>query len=58
MPGEICKNSAIRLQDLVGHNLTEMNKQQIRLLIGGSEGCSHLLEIVNDAIRSMNYSNK
>lgn len=56
IPSEICRNSAIRLQNLVGHNLPEMSRKQIKLLIGGPEGCIHLTEIVYDALQIMNAS--
>lgn len=56
VPGESCSNSAVRLQDLVGHNLPEMNNKQVKLLIGGPEGCIHLTEIVYEALLIMKSS--
>jgi len=56
IPSENCKNSAIRLQNLVGQNFHQMSKKQIKLLIGGPEGCIHLTEIVYEAFLTMNSS--
>jgi hypothetical protein len=56
IPSEICRNSAIRLQNLVGHNLPEMDRKEIKLMIGGPEGCIHLTEIVTEALQIMKTS--
>lgn len=56
IPSDKCHNSAIRLENLVGRNLPEMSKKQIKLLIGGPEGCIHLAEIVYHAFLMINSS--
>ncbi len=55
-PSDKCHNSGMRLENLVGCNLPEMCKKQINLLIGGSEGCIHLAEILYHATQIMNSS--
>jgi len=49
IPDKICINGARYMHKLVGHNLLDMNKKDIAGLIGGSEGCTHIVDIVHEA---------
>jgi|LSQX01.3.fsa_nt_gb hypothetical protein len=51
IPDKICRNSAAHMQHLEGFALTKLDKKKIGAVIGGPEGCTHLVEIVYDACR-------
>lgn len=48
IPHPGCKNGDGRINNLLGWHLTR-NKKEIGNLIGGSEGCVHLVDMVNSA---------
>lgn|GEM_PF-2169927 len=56
VPGKNCSNSAVRLQNLVGYSLSGMTRNQMRLLIGGADGCTHMTEIMYHTLHLINSS--
>ncbi len=50
VPGKNCSNSAVHLQNLLGCSLSEMTRKQMKLIIGGPEGCTHMTEIMYNAL--------
>jgi hypothetical protein len=53
-PDKICFENVMLLSDLVGANLTALNKRDLAGLVGGPLGCTHLYEMLWDLGRAMN----
>ena len=45
-PDDVCQESVAHIAKLMGRNLTEMNKKDIGGLLGGGQGCVHLVDLV------------
>lgn len=52
-PNPVCREAAAKLQELEGMNLLPDNKKQIISALTGTEGCSHLSDLVIEAARSL-----
>ncbi|MCW3491046.1 DUF2889 domain-containing protein [Dethiobacter alkaliphilus] len=48
---EICQQALLQVPKLVGLNLTKGAGRQARDILGGTEGCEHLKDMVLDALR-------
>ena len=47
-PDSVCKEAAAYLQDFLGKKLTSLSKKEIVSLLGNSQGCIHLIDLVID----------
>lgn len=54
-PGKACFTNDIHKHKLIGVNFKELTKKEIICLLGKSEGCYHLVEIVVDILRTIKY---
>lgn len=45
-PDPICYKSNEHLDKFLGMNLGQMSKKEIAVLIGGAEGCNHLVDLI------------
>lgn len=52
-PDKVCFENVELLPHLIGNNLPKMSKKEIAAVVGGSSGCTHLLEILWDLRRSL-----
>jgi hypothetical protein len=52
-PDKLCFETEKYLAGLVGMRVNELNKKAISQVIGGSQGCSHLVDLVNEMVRSL-----
>lgn len=52
-PHNNCHENAEHLQKLIGHNLPAMSKKEIANIVGGPDGCTHLLELIGDACKAI-----
>lgn len=52
-PDQVCLPSADRVQNLVGLTLNGRSKKDLILLVGGSQGCTHLADLTADAVRAV-----
>ncbi len=52
VPGPVCSEISEKAPELVGIHLDSVVKKNIAEIIGGSEGCFHLVNIVYDMIRA------
>lgn len=52
-PDKICYENTDHLPQFIGQNLPAMSKKDIAALVGGAEGCTHLLDMIYDAARAM-----
>ncbi len=48
IPDPVCSESATHLALLTGKQFTKLSKRDIKAMVGGAEGCDHLLDIAND----------
>ena len=48
VPDPVCAESEKHLASLTGKLVTGLGKKDIRAMVGGAEGCMHLLDIAND----------
>lgn len=51
-PDPVCVECEQKLMGLPGKNLARLTKKETAALIGGAEGCLHLLDLVNDLRRA------
>jgi len=47
-PDRICFENSAHLLKLVGKNIARLNKREIGELVGGSQGCNHLVDMAYD----------
>lgn len=52
-PDPVCTESSAHIVKLVGKNLTQLSKKEIGKLVGGAQGCEHLLDTVYDLSRAV-----
>jgi len=52
-PHDNCHENTMHLQNLIGHRLSAMSKREIAAVVGGPDGCTHLLEMVGDAAKAV-----
>lgn len=52
-PHDNCHENTMHLQNLTGHKLSAMSKREIAAIVGGPDGCTHLLEMVGDAVKAV-----
>lgn len=57
-PDKVCFETGAYLTGLVGMNVNELNKKEASKTIGGSQGCSHLVDIVSEMVRSIQFCNQ
>lgn len=53
VPWDLCYEVAPKMEGLVGLKIQKGIKEQVRRILGGSEGCAHLAEIAVDSITTM-----
>ncbi len=54
-PGQACFSNNLHRKKLIGRNLKELTKKEVIHLLGKSEGCYHLVEVVTDILRTAKY---
>ena len=52
-PDSLCREAAVKLQDLAGACLLPENKKELISILAGSRGCSHLSDLVIEAARAL-----
>lgn len=53
VPDHVCGEAETFMEALPGKNLTEAKKKDIALLLGGGEGCIHLIDLVYDGLQTL-----
>ncbi|HWQ74970.1 MAG TPA: DUF2889 domain-containing protein [Syntrophomonas sp.] len=51
-PGDICYENTEHLHKLVGCHLPSLGKKEIAAMVAGPDGCTHLLEMISDAVQA------
>lgn len=57
-PDSICLECMTRLDDLNGKSLNHLTKKELGRYIGGPQGCSHMLDVLDHIKRAITQANK
>ncbi|HZK87300.1 MAG TPA: DUF2889 domain-containing protein, partial [Syntrophomonas sp.] len=52
-PHKNCHENTEHLPKIIGLNLPALSKREIAALVGGPDGCTHLLELIGDAASAL-----
>jgi len=52
-PDQICLGNMALLNSLMGQNIANLTERQVETYCGGSQGCSHIVDIVNHIINAL-----
>lgn len=55
VPDQVCHTSTIYLPELIGLDISAMNKKELAGRLGGSQGCVHLIDLVFDGVETLRY---
>lgn len=50
IPDTVCSEAAGFLEDITGMDALSLNKKELAGMLGGSQGCIHLIDVVDDAV--------
>ncbi|HEX3012578.1 MAG TPA: DUF2889 domain-containing protein, partial [Syntrophomonadaceae bacterium] len=54
VPDSICKDAAWEVNNLLGHDIGNLNKKTVARLLGEKEGCVHLIDLASESIETLN----
>jgi hypothetical protein len=55
-PGPVCIESSEFLGPFTGRSIAELNKKEVAKIIGGPDGCIHLVDIIHDTLTAARVS--
>ncbi len=55
-PDKVCKEAPVYMTNISGHNLLSLSKKDIASLLGGGQGCIHLIDLVTDGAETFRLS--
>ena len=49
-PDVVCFENSNNLEPFIGKSITELSKKEVAKIIGGPDGCFHLVDIIHDTL--------